>query len=156
MAVKKINTTSTPEGLKILTTPCLPILDMSLDFSSFINDLVDTAVAHRGCIGLSANQIWDNPNMPAPAIFIVPGSAIGSWAVCINPTMDVAWKKMIKSPESCMSVPGVSVQCERHRHICVSYYDAEKTWQQSIHMFDFPAKIFQHEMDHIRGELIDA
>ena len=150
--IKIINTILVPEQKKLLLTPCIYLENILPIHDALIEDLIDTATANKGCIGLTANQIWKDPNVPAPAIFIVPG--ISGWAVCINPNIERTWKKIIKGNESCMSVPDTIVSVERPRHIVVSFYDGSKALQHDIHMFDIAARIFQHELDHINGKLI--
>jgi peptide deformylase len=153
VAIKNINTVYTANGKKILSTPCTTVLAITQEHNIIIRDLIDTANAHPGCIGLCANQIWENPDVPAPAIFIVPGR--GDWAICINPIIDKEWKKQISTKEGCMSIPRFVKIGKRTRHICVSYYDSTNKLQKDVHLFDTPAQIFQHEMDHIRGELLN-
>ena len=99
MAVKKINTIHVPEELAILKTPCISIEGNLGDHEQLMQDLADTANANPGCVGLSANQIWDNPTVPPPAMFILPGAEAGKWALCINPKIENVWKKTIKGPD---------------------------------------------------------
>ena len=150
--IKSINTIRTELGTKILKTPCVPVETLTNDHVELIRDLIETAQQYPGCIGLSANQIWESPDIPAPAIFVLPGE--NGWAACINPTIEKQWKKTKKIDEGCMSVPGIAYSIERARHIKVSYYDSTNTYQQNIHLFDMAARVFQHELDHIQGRLI--
>ena len=150
--IKQINSAKTEKGRRVLTTPCTPITVLTDEHKKLIQDMRDTATAYPYCIGLCANQIWEDDTMPAPAIIIVPGQT--SWIVCINPMIDRKWKKELKKPEGCMSLPGFSKEKSRKRHLLISHYDEDMEYCANIQLFDIAARIFQHEMDHIEGSLL--
>lgn len=151
--IQEINSAFIPWQANILTTPCVPVEIYEDEHRQLVADLIDTASAHFGCIGLAANQIWKDTSRPAPSIAIVPGK--GGWAPIINPTIDRIWKKEVMAIEGCMSLPKIQVKKERVRHIEVSYYGEDMQRQKGVHLFDLPARIFQHEYDHLQGKLID-
>ena len=150
--VQTINSKFVEEENKILTTPCTPVLEMTQEYDNLIRDMVDTAKANPVCIGLAANQIWKDATRPAPTIMIMPGYP--DWAVCINPAIEQVWKKEAKEAEGCMSVPRSPVSKKRARHIKISYYGDKLVKQKELHLFDLPARIFQHEVDHLKGILL--
>lgn len=152
--VKTINSGFNETGHKILTTPCIPIESITPEITTLITDLIDTAQAHRGCIGLSANQIWEDPAHPAPKICLLPGRA--GWVVAINPQIDMMWKKELVTPEGCMSLPNfVAKKKARAKHIRVSYCNERMERTTDVQLFELPARIFQHEMDHLEGKLLN-
>ena len=153
--VKKINLASEPAGKEILSTPCVPVTPTTIQsFISLMEDLKDTANAHPGCVGLSANQIWESPDVAAPMICVVPGTA--GWAYIINPSIKKSWKKETIMPEGCMSIPNFAIQKQKRiKHVVVSYYNEKMELQDDVHLFEFPARIFQHEVDHLRGKLLN-
>lgn len=54
--------------------------------------------------------------------------------------------------EGCLSIPDVREDVRRHDTIRISYYDEK--WQHHEETYDgFPARVIQHEYDHIEGKL---
>ena len=75
--------------------------------------------------------------------------------VCINPV--ITWSNMDTSiqTEGCMSLPGFSAKVERAKSIEVEFLDAQFELQKRT--FDgMYARIFQHELDHLNGRLING
>lgn len=72
--------------------------------------------------------------------------------VFINPKLTVVSYEKILFPEACESVRGFSADVARYREVLVTGLDAEGkpiSWQTS----GWPARIVQHEMDHLCGRL---
>lgn len=152
--VKPINMLKDVEQAKILHAVAAPVIGMPDDVRHLINDLIETAMVHPNCIGLSSNQIWDDPLVAPPAVFIIKGNP--GPMVFINPAIDKQWKKEIKSDEGCMSMPGFRRNIVRPRHIQISYYDVEGAFHTGEDLFDMSARIFLHEYDHLQGTMIDG
>ena len=58
-------------------------------------------------------------------------------------------------PEGCLSVPGKRVIVNRSREVVVSYTDPETLQERIDTVFGFTAVIFQHEIDHLSGILLE-
>ncbi|TMW61314.1 hypothetical protein Poli38472_012505 [Pythium oligandrum] len=70
----------------------------------------------------------------------------------INPEIVETSKATMKDFEGCLSIPGYMGVVRRAREIRVQFNDAEgRTHQKTLR--DFPARIFQHELDHLNGVL---
>ncbi len=152
--VRTINSGFVEDQKKILKTPCVVVEDVTPEITALITDLIDTAQASPGCVGLSANQIWDDPAHPAPKVCLLPGQQ--GWVVAINPQIDIKWKKELVGPEGCMSLPKYVVKKKvRAKHIQVSYANEKLERTEDVHLFELPARIFQHEMDHLAGKLLN-
>ncbi len=54
--------------------------------------------------------------------------------------------------EGCLSFPELTVLVARYRGVRVEYVDAEGRPKQ-IDLTDFPARVVQHEYDHLNGIL---
>ena len=68
----------------------------------------------------------------------------------INPEIVERSAEMERGWEGCLSIPGIRAEVPRHRRIVASYQDVQGT--RIIREFEgFPARIFQHEDDHLRG-----
>jgi peptide deformylase len=153
--VKPINSGFDPVQHKILTTPCEAITVITPEITALIADLIDTAAAAPGCVGLSSNQIWEDPARPAPRVCLLPGQH--GWVVAINPRIDIAWKKELVGDERCMSLPKYTRKKKvRAKHIQVSYENENLERTSEVELFDFPARIFQHEIDHLDGRLLNG
>jgi peptide deformylase len=72
--------------------------------------------------------------------------------VVINPTWRAAGDEMRTFPEGCLSIPGLLAPIPRHRVI-----EAEWTTLDGVPRAEtlrgWPARIFQHESDHLDGKL---
>lgn len=100
-------------------------------------------------VGLAANQIgvlsrimvWRDPdNEDETHVFINPQIVERSEASC---TM----------PEGCLSVPGVTMDVERAVEVLVEAQDLSGQ-DITVTLRDLPARIAQHEIDHLDGVLI--
>jgi len=68
----------------------------------------------------------------------------------VNPQYQVIDAEVIKDWEGCLSVPGIRALVPRYRSLHVSYQDTQGKFCQ-IDLQDFPARVFQHEYDHLQG-----
>jgi len=70
----------------------------------------------------------------------------------INP--EITWKsrKMVDGIEACLSIPGYLGEVSRHESIRVRGLDRNGR-KFNLRLKDWPARIFQHEVDHLEGVL---
>jgi len=70
--------------------------------------------------------------------------------VMINPSFTIINAELNNDWEGCLSVPGIRALVPRYQSIKVDYQDAQG---ESLEMLlsDFPARVFQHEFDHLKG-----
>jgi len=71
----------------------------------------------------------------------------------INPTWRATSPEMVIEPESCLSIPGFKADIPRYWSIEVEGLrpnGERKTWSVK----GWPARIFQHEIDHLDGRLL--
>jgi len=105
-------------------------------------------------VGIAAPQLGHNLRMflmlkNPPQSEEDLGNALEYQAV-INPQVLSASKETKKDFEGCLSVPGYMGVVARPREIRVKYSDLEgKPVEKTLR--DFPARIFQHEIDHLDG-----
>jgi peptide deformylase len=71
--------------------------------------------------------------------------------VAINPVI-VDVKGAIKDREGCLSFPGLYQDIRRYKHARVQYYTLEGELKE-MSCSDLPARIWQHEIDHLNGVL---
>lgn len=108
-------------------------------------ELVETLAANRDrCVGLAANMIGYQKRV------IIIDLGLSS-LVMYNPVL-LAKQEPYQTEEGCLSLAGTR-PTTRYRQITVRFLD--KDWQeQTLTLTDFPAQIFQHELDHLEGILI--
>ncbi len=79
------------------------------------------------------------PNAPQMEAFTV-----------INPTIVSYSEEIVSDWEGCLSIPKVRGLVPRSKSIIANYFDL-KGKKQKIELTDFPARVFQHEYDHLNG-----
>lgn len=130
----------------ILTTPCQPFNFMSPPFdpTQFAKDLVKFMYDNNG-IGLAANQV----GVPY-RVFAMRGQPENF--VCFNPK--IVWKSdaKVELEEGCLTYNGLLVKITRPQHIRVRFNtpNGDMLTKQFTGM---TARIFQHELDHLDGEV---
>ena len=120
--------------------------------SSLVEDMIFTASKVNG-VGLAAPQVHQSISL-----FIVssepneryPDAPDMKPFAVINP--EIIWfsEEIQRDWEGCLSIPGIRGIVPRHKRIRVKYTDL--SGQEIItDISDFPARIFQHEFDHLQG-----
>lgn len=117
-----------------------------------IQDMFDSMYNADG-IGLAANQVGLDIS-----IFVIDEGAkdeenpSGNPIVVINPEIISFSDKIVSFQEGCLSIPKVFESVDRPAEIEVLFYD-EKGREHRVVFDKFPARIFQHELDHLNGVL---
>jgi len=121
-----------------------------------IDDMIDTMDEYHG-VGLAAPQVHEgvrifiagleDPEAPGageePAIVAVP---------FINPEVIPLGAEQQTDWEGCLSIPDIRGQVPRHRRVRVRALDREGA-KLEMDLSDFPARVVQHEADHLDGVL---
>jgi len=126
------------------------------DIQQFIDDMFESMTEANG-VGLAAPQVGKSIRL-----FIVDASLLAEEEddpsladfkkVFINPEMLSEEGDPWDFNEGCLSIPEVREDVRRKPYIHIRYYDRE--FNQHIERFsDLPARIIQHEYDHIEGIL---
>ncbi|MBR4774963.1 MAG: peptide deformylase [Bacteroidales bacterium] len=122
--------------------------------AALVQDLKDTLVVADGC-GLAAPQIGVNLR-----VVIVDGDVVAETydylkdfrRTLINPEIIEESAEKTTYSEGCLSIPGVYCDVVRPKTIKVRYYD--ETLKQVEETFDnFAARMIQHELSHLDGDL---
>jgi peptide deformylase len=135
-------------GDRVLQEPAGPVADMTPDIDSLISDMVETMYAAPG-IGLAAPQI----GVPL-RIFVIDlsvGRDAAALITMVNPVF-VERDGMQLEEEGCLSVPGFNATVPRPARIVVKGLDRNGRVQQ-LEGTGLLARAFQHEMDHLDGQL---
>lgn len=132
---------------ELLKKPTEKVDVIDKEIKSLIRDMFDTMYDAEG-VGLAANQIGvplsvmvidTTPKEDSPPLKLV----------LINPEI-VESEGRVKYKEGCLSFPGLSVEVERAKKVKVKALN-EHGEPVELVLEDFPAIVFQHELDHLRG-----
>lgn len=138
--------------MKIITYPN-PILEKKskkikdpLDpkIQKLIKEMFETMKGSNG-LGLAAPQVGKSIQL----CVIEEG---GSPYVLINPKITAKSKDCIVAEEGCLSFPGKFIPVERYAKIKVRYLN-EKGEKCKIKAENLLARVMQHEIDHLSGDL---
>ncbi|KAG3113174.1 hypothetical protein PI124_g7470 [Phytophthora idaei] len=114
---------------------------------------LDKEVRDEAGVGIAAPQLAHNlrmflmlKNMPENE------DDLGNleYQAVLNPEIVAMSNSTKRDFEGCLSVPGYQGIVKRAEEIRVQYQDAEGRKIQET-LTDFPARVFQHELDHLNG-----
>jgi peptide deformylase len=117
-----------------------------------IDDMMDTMAEYHG-VGLAAPQVHEGLRIFVAALD--DGEEDEEEAAplaLINPEITVVGSDVIEDWEGCLSIPDVRGRVPRAREIKVRAYD-RKGDRIELRAHDFPARVIQHEADHLDGVL---
>jgi peptide deformylase len=113
---------------------------LSAPIQKLIDDMMDTMAEYHG-VGLAAPQIHESVRLFVAALEDADseGSAREPIAL-INPDITIVGSDVVEDWEGCLSIPDIRGRVERAREI-------------KVRAHDFPARVIQHETDHLDGVL---
>ncbi len=141
-------------GNPILRTKAKELKKDDIDIKQLIDDMFDTLV-HTGGIGLAAPQINKSVR-----VFVINADLIaeeypegkGIKMAMINPVMLEEFGEEWAYNEGCLSFPGLHEDVVRKSKIKIRYQDEDFNTHEKE--FDgMPARIIQHEYDHLEGKV---
>lgn len=142
MTVRKV--TKFPE--KVLLNKTAKVKKVDPDLITLAGDMFDTMYVNEG-VGLSANQVGIGKRIAV----INPTGKKKDELVMINP--EITRKEGTdKMEEGCLSMPGVCSEVKRAMAIEVRFLDLEGS-AKTLRLEGLPARIVQHELDHLNGHL---
>ncbi|MGE0461552.1 MAG: peptide deformylase, partial [Vicinamibacterales bacterium] len=119
-------------------------------FQKLIDDMIDTMDEYSG-IGLAAPQVHESLRLFV-AVLDPEGRGEGEATALINPEITILSKEAVEGWEGCLSIPDIRGRVPRAPHIRVSALNREGR-RVEIEAHDFPARVIQHETDHLDGIL---
>jgi peptide deformylase len=116
-------------------------------------------IENAGLASLSSNQSILKSSFFVMHSKLIPdkwsGYSGSDYKVYINPVILDASDEVTQGFEECGSLPYLFAQVERSRSISVQYLNIEGEYEiEELH--DFPARVFQHEADHLSGFLMTS
>jgi peptide deformylase len=120
------------------------------EFQKLIADMIDTMDEYSG-IGLAAPQVHETRRLFV-AVLDPDGKGEGEAVALINPEITPLARDLVEGWEGCLSIPDIRGRVPRCPHIKVSALNREGK-RIEIEVRDFPARVIQHETDHLDGVL---
>jgi peptide deformylase len=140
-------------GHPVLRAKARPVDKLELKtptLQAFIDSMVDTMFEYAG-VGLAAPQVHESIRLFV-AMLDADGRGEGDAVVFVNPEIIVVGDQTVEGWEGCLSIPEIRGRVPRAQHIKVSALD--RTGKRfEIDAKDFPARVVQHETDHLDGVL---
>lgn len=122
------------------------------EIKQLIDDMIETMRAAPG-VGLAAPQV--NVSERVIVVELPADEETGDPAelyAFVNPEIVKTSRELEEGQEGCLSIPGYVGEVERSVEIIVRGQDAYGK-PQRLKAYDYLARIFQHEIDHLEGVL---
>jgi peptide deformylase len=129
----------------------------SVEFQKLIDDMLETMREYHG-VGLAAPQVRESLRVFVAAIGAHEQDAEEAEdrepeaVVLINPEITVVDAEVVEDWEGCLSIPDIRGRVPRAREISVRALD-RKGERVEFRARGFPARVVQHEYDHLDGVL---
>lgn len=120
--------------------------------AALASDLLVTLDASGG-VGIAAPQVYEStrlivvasrPNARYPKAPLMPA------VVMVNPELLWSSDSLEEGWEGCLSIPGLRGLVPRASRVSLRYSDGTGA-SRELDLEGFPARIFQHELDHLNG-----
>ena len=139
-------------GHPVLRTPARPLDPSEIREQSLqclIDDMFDTMREYQG-IGLAAPQVHESVRLFVAGVDDSEGSLPS--VVMINPVITPVGSVTEEDWEGCLSIPDLRGRVARPADIRISALDRHGQ-EVSMDASGFPARVIQHESDHLDGIL---
>jgi peptide deformylase len=124
----------------------------SAPVQTLIDDMLDTMAEYHG-VGLAAPQVHEGLRIFVAALDAKDdGDGDEEPLAIINPEITVVGTEVVEDWEGCLSIPDIRGRVPRAREIKVRAFD-RKGDRIELRAHDFPARVIQHETDHLDGVL---
>jgi peptide deformylase len=132
-------------GDPVLRTAADPVVDFDRELRTLVADLFETMLDAPGT-GLAAPQVGVGLRV---FTYHVDDEEHGH---LVNPELSFPDDEQQDGPEGCLSIPGLSWDCRRHRHFVARGWDM---YGEPVTVLgsDLLARCVQHETDHLDGVL---
>ena len=145
-------------GIKTIGEEILKTIAQEVDLTlikkkrQLIEEMIKIMRANKG-VGIAAPQVG-----AAERIVVLeignneryPDAAKMPLTIMINPQISIIDGEKEDGYEGCLSVPGIRGLVPRYKKIKVEYVN-QKGEVQKKELEDFPARVAQHEIDHLKG-----
>lgn len=142
-------------GQPVLREVAQPIADEaieSLEIQALIDDMLETMRSSKG-VGLAAPQVFVSQRLFVASV--IPPEKPGDKSLpeaFINPRLRDLSEEKESAWEGCLSFLELQVFVPRHLSLVIDYIDRQGE-ARSLSLEGFPARVVQHEFDHLEGIL---
>jgi len=140
-------------GADVLREPARRVDDFNCPkFQQLIATMQSMMLEANG-VGIAAPQLgesWQIVIIASRPTARYPNAPEMQPLTMINPRLEVLDATLHKDWEGCLSVPGIRALVPRYKAIKVYYQDSHGL-SLELALQDFPARVFQHEFDHLQG-----
>ena len=145
--------------LRAKARPLAPADFKQAALQNLIDDMLDTMAEYHG-VGLAAPQIHESLRLfvgllesPKPEAGTAGADVPEPEPVAIiNPEITPVGSEIVEDWEGCLSIPDIRGRVPRSREIRLRAFDREGG-KIDMTLRDFPARVAQHETDHLDGIL---
>ena len=138
-------------GEQILQKKAAVVKDIDSS-QELIQDMINIMRENKG-VGIAASQVGVSERIIVIEVNKnerYPDAPSFPLTVMINPVVTNLSEEMEEGYEGCLSVPGIRGIVPRYKEIRVNYIDNYGNNKEDI-FEGFPAKVVQHEVDHLEG-----
>jgi len=131
-----------------------PIRKFTPELRQLAADMVETMRASHG-VGLAAPQIGRNERLivvEMPEEGFEDDPQAGQLYMVANPEIVRARGEIVAGDEGCLSIPGYVGEVDRHPQVTIKGQDVDGK-PIRVRAYDYLARIFLHEIDHLEGVL---
>ncbi len=128
----------------ILRKKALPVKNIDGQVKEIADRMAEAMYANKG-IGLAAPQI----GIPSQIIVVDLGEGLN---ILINPEIIEGEGESVLE-EGCLSLPNIEVPVKRKDKIFIRALDLDGKGV-NLELIGFPGRVYQHEIDHLKGILI--
>jgi peptide deformylase len=124
----------------------------SEELQTFFDEMLET-MQTAGGVGLAAPQVFQSLRVFLAAI--LPANEPGGKPrveIFVNPRLSQLSPEMAPGWEGCLSFLELLVLVPRHRKLRIDYLDRTGK-AKALELAGFPARVVQHEFDHLNGIL---
>ncbi len=153
MAIRKIIFPDNP----VLRQKARRVVEFDKKLHTLIDDMAETMIEAPG-VGLAAPQVAVSQRV---IVVRLPddeeakeayGDQAGRLYEVVNPEIIKRSRDVVDGVEGCLSIPGYLGRVERHVSVTVRGQDRHGK-SIRIKAYDWQARVFQHEIDHLDGVL---
>lgn len=127
-----------------------PLTTIHADVQKAAAEMLELMYRHEG-LGLAAPQVTLDYQMIVMNVESDPNRP-ELQVVALNPVIVESRGGTVSDREGCLSFPGLYQNVRRHKTVVVKYWDL-KGEEQTRTANDLEARLWQHEIDHLRGTL---
>jgi peptide deformylase len=122
------------------------------EFQQLIQDMIDTLEEQKGA-GLAGPQVFSSRRIFLGGV-LPPAEEDGPRGVevFINPRITAVSSQQSGAWEGCLSFPELLVFVQRPQAVRIIYLNRQGE-PRLLELGDFPARVVQHELDHLNGIL---